>query len=152
MLNGGKFSCRVHQNVYTLENLISRNFMQLKYYIRNLVGSFIGLCALAGIVTIIFKYSVQPYETTGIIFGVVIMLIGLIAVGYLNTLTIFENRFRNSFYLHCILVIILFTTDLTFGSSDLLSVIARNVFYFVALQLGSYLFKKINSNKIPLVS
>ena len=125
--------------------------MELKYYIRNLFGSFIGLCALGGVVTSIFKYSVQPYETMGIIFGVIIMLIGLIVVGYVNAVTVFENKIRDSSYLHCILVFLLFTTDLIFGSSDLLSAIFRNIFYFIALQFGVYLFKKRNLNNLNSV-
>jgi hypothetical protein len=126
--------------------------MKLQYYIRNLVGSFIGLCALTGVVTTIFEYSIQPYEIIGIIFGVIIMLIGLISVGYINSLTVFENKFKNSFYLHGILVFLIFATDLIFSSSDLLSIISRNIFYFIALQFGVSLFKKINLPKINLTS
>lgn len=125
--------------------------MKLKYYIRNLVGSFIGLCALSSLVINIFKYIAEPYENIAIILSTMIMLIGLILVGYVNAKTALGNKIKESSYLHCILVFFLFVTDLTLSPFDLfISVILRNVGYFIALQFGVYLFKKINIKKISL--
>lgn len=68
--------------------------MTLIYYIKNLVGSFIALCTLAGILTIIFRYSTHSYEDTGAIFGIIIMLFGLTIVGYINSATALDNKIK----------------------------------------------------------
>ena len=126
--------------------------MKLKYYARNLVGSFIGLCALTGIVKTIFQYTAQSYETIGTIFGITTMLLGLLFVGYTNTAISSDNKVQNTVYVHLILVFLLFITDIIFGASSLLGLILRNIGYFIALQLGVYLYMKRNSQKLHLIS
>lgn len=124
--------------------------MNLKYFIKNLLVSFIGLCALAGIVKVIFLYSSNLYEQALTVLVVMIMILGLMIVGYLNAVTAIGSKIKQPFYLHLILVAFLFVTDLAFGSSSITEVILRNLGYFAVLQLGVYLYMKRSAPKLLL--
>ncbi|ENU59430.1 hypothetical protein GJV03_20535 [Acinetobacter sp. RIT698] len=124
--------------------------MNLKYFIKNLLASFIGLCALAGIVKVIFLYSSNLYEQALTVLVVMIMILGLMIVGYLNVVTAIGSKIKQPFYLHLILVGFLFVTDLAFGSSSITEVILRNLGYFAVLQLGVYLYMKRSAPKLLL--
>ncbi|ENV16399.1 hypothetical protein [Acinetobacter guillouiae] len=124
--------------------------MNLKYFIKNLLASFIGLCVLAGIVKVIFLYSSNLYEQVLTVLVVMIMILGLMIVGYLNAVTAIGSKIKQSFYLHLILVAFLFLTDLAFGGSSITEVILRNLGYFAVLQFGVYLYIKRSAPKLLL--
>ncbi|EPF71982.1 hypothetical protein [Acinetobacter rudis] len=126
--------------------------MKIKYFINHLVGSFIGLCALTGIVKIIFMYGVQPYEGSFITLGVLMMIVGLLLIGYANASGAAVNKTKQTFYLHITLVTFLLITDLTFGSTNLLSAFIRNFGYWAVLQFGVYIFMQINTQRTQLIS
>ena len=116
--------------------------MQSAYYLKNFLGSFIGLTVVTGIALTILEYTPEPYTYIGIIFGLSIVFLGLTLIGYTNAATLLNNKMKHTLYLHSILVILLFTTDLIFGNKDLLFTILRNVGFFVVLQFGVYLYVK----------
>lgn len=114
----------------------------MAYYLRNLLGSFVGLVALNGAVLTLFAYSSGPYMTLGIICGIILMILGLTLIGYINAATALQSKTQQTLYLHSVLVILLFATDLIFGNLDLLFTILRNIGFFVILQFGVYLYVK----------
>ena len=114
----------------------------MAYYLRNLLGSFVGLVALTGAVLTLFAYSSEPYMTLGIICGIILMILGLTLIGYINAATALQSKTQQTLYLHSVLVILLFATDLIFGNLDLLFTILRNIGFFVILQFGVYLYVK----------
>lgn len=116
----------------------------MTYYLRNLLGSFVGLVALTGAVLALFAYSSGPYMTLGIICGIMLMISGLTLIGYINAATALQSKTQQTLYLHFVLVILLFATDLIFGNLDLLFTILRNIGFFVMLQFGVYLYVKNN--------
>jgi len=116
--------------------------MQSAYYLKNFLGSFIGLTVVTGTALTILEYTPEPYTYIGIIFGLSIVFLGLTLIGYTNAATLLNNKMKHTLYLHSILVILLFATDLIFGNKDLLFTILRNVGFFVVLQLGVYLYVK----------
>ena|SRR5690606_12245176 len=116
--------------------------MQSAYYLKNFLGSFIGLTVETGIALTILEYTPEPYTYIGIIFGLSIVFLGLTLIGYTNAATLLNNKMKHTLYLHSILVILLFATDLIFGNKDLLFTILRNVGFFVVLQFGVYLYVK----------
>jgi len=116
--------------------------MQSAYYLKNFLGSFIGLTVVIGIALTILEYTPEPYTYIGIIFGLSIVFLGLTLIGYTNAATLLNNKMKHTLYLHSILVILLFATDLIFGNKDLLFTILRNVGFFVVLQFGVYLYVK----------
>lgn len=114
----------------------------MAYYLRNLLGSFVGLVALTGAVLTLFAYSSGPYMTLDIICGIILMILGLTLIGYINAATALQSKTQQTLYLHSVLVILLFATDLIFGNLDLLFTILRNIGFFVILQFGVYLYVK----------
>ncbi|MGI1794815.1 hypothetical protein [Acinetobacter variabilis] len=114
----------------------------MAYYLRNLLGSFVGLVALTSAVLTLFAYSSGPYMTLGIICGIILMILGLTLIGYINAATALQSKTQQTLYLHSVLVILLFATDLIFGNLDLLFTILRNIGFFVILQFGVYLYVK----------
>ena len=116
--------------------------MQSAYYLKNFLGSFIGLTVVTGIALTILEYTPEPYTYIGIIFGISIVFFGLTLIGYTNAATLLNHKMKHTLYLHSILVILLFATDLIFGNKGLLFTILRNVGFFVVLQFGVYLYVK----------
>ncbi|WP_228127703.1 hypothetical protein [Acinetobacter schindleri] len=86
----------------------------------------------------IFSLSCQPICNSALS----IVFLGLTLIGYTNAATLLNNKMKHTLYLHSILVILLFATDLIFGNKDLLFTILRNVGFFVVLQFGVYLYVK----------
>ncbi|EPF72569.1 hypothetical protein GCM10025882_31950 [Acinetobacter gyllenbergii] len=111
------------------------------YYIRNSIGSFFGFFILAGIVKSIFYFTTNQYEVLGLILGVIVMIVGAVTIGYLNTATASDIKWRKSLILHATLVFFMFLTDLTFGSSDFIFDLFRNIGLFVALQIGVLIYQ-----------
>ncbi|ENX33844.1 hypothetical protein F889_02508 [Acinetobacter colistiniresistens] len=115
--------------------------MNYKYYLRNLIGSFIGFCILAGVVKTIFQWTTNQYEILGTIFGFIVMVIGTIAIGYLNTASAPDIKLKKSLIIHTGLIIFMFSTDLMFGSSDFIVDVLRNIGLFAALQFGVFIYQ-----------
>ncbi|MFU8927097.1 hypothetical protein [Acinetobacter puyangensis] len=125
--------------------------MNLNYYIKNTITSFLGLCILATIVKFaIFDPTQQQYENIGTIIGVIVIFLGIMGIGYINTKSAPENKVKQHLFLHLALVIFLFSTDLIFGQSGFIVDILRNMSYFIALELGAYLYFKTNGQKLLL--
>lgn len=59
-------------------------------------------------------YGVQPYEGSFITLGILMMIIGLLLIGYANASGAAVNKTKQTFYLHITLVTFLLITDLTF--------------------------------------
>ena len=114
----------------------------MTYYLKNLLGSFVGLVALTGAVSALFAYSSGPYVPRYYICGIILMILGLMLIGYINAATALQSKPPKALYLHSVLVIFLFATDLIFGNLDLLFAILRNIGFFVILQFGAYLYVK----------
>jgi CDP-diglyceride synthetase len=117
--------------------------MNLDYYIRNTVGSFLGIVILATVIRFtLWEYTPEQYELASTIFGTLLFFLGLVGVGYFNAKQAPGSKFKQSSIVHLILVLFTFVTDLFFGNSDAYIVILRNVCYLVALQIGGYFFIK----------
>ncbi|MCH4248606.1 MAG: hypothetical protein LKF82_12395 [Acinetobacter populi] len=125
--------------------------MNLDYYIKNIITSFLGLCILAAIVKFaIFDPTEQQYENIGTIIGVIVIFLGIMGIGYINTKSAPENKVKQHLFLHLALVIFLFLTDLIFGQSDFIVDILRNMSCFIALELGAYFYFRTNRQKLLL--
>ncbi|OTG82751.1 exosortase [Acinetobacter sp. ANC 5054] len=113
----------------------------MTYYLRNFLGSFVGLSAFAGAMLMLFEFNKsEAYDIPVIICGILLMIVGLTLIGYLNAATAPKNKTKQTLFLHSIFVILLFATDLIFGNMDLFFATLRNVCYFVILQFGVYLY------------
>lgn len=123
--------------------------MNLNYYIRNVVGSFLGIVILAAVIRFtLWEYTPEQFELVSTIFGTLLFFLGFFGIGYFNAKHAPNCVFKQSSTVHLILVVFTFVTDLLFGNSETYIVILRNVCYLAALQIGAFLFVKRQSRKL----
>jgi hypothetical protein len=123
--------------------------MKLDYYIQHIVGSFLCIVILvASIRFTLWEYTPEPYYLVSAIFGILVMFLGFVGIGYFNAKHAPENKFKQSSYVHLTLVIFTFVTDLLFGESEAYIVIIRNACYLIALQIGAYVYVKRQSRNL----
>lgn len=111
----------------------------LKFYVKNILLSFIYLIIIAFIVTFILDNVPQMHEYIGIVSAILIGMLGAIIIGYCNALSASKDKSLNSRYVHLFLIISLLITDLIWGESSLLITILRNLAYFLFLELGAFI-------------
>ena len=129
--------------------IIQSEIMNLDYYIRNTVGSFLAIVILAAVIRFtLWEYTPEQYELVSTIFGTLLFFLGLVAVGYLNAKHAPDSKFKQSSIVHLIFVLFTFITDLLFVNSETYIVILRNVCYLAALQIGAFLFVKRQSRNL----
>lgn len=123
--------------------------MKLDYYIQHIVGSFLCIVILvASIRFTLWEYTPEPYYLVSAIFGILVMFLGFVGIGYFNAKHATKHKFKQSSYVHLTLVLSMFVTDLLFGQSEVYIVIIRNACYLIALQIGAYVFVKRQSRNL----
>jgi len=123
--------------------------MKLNYYIQNIVGSFLSIVILAAVIRFtLWENTPEQYYLVSAVFGILVMFLGFMGVGYFNAKHAPDNKFKQSSCVHLTLVIFTFVTDLLFGHSETYIVILRNAGYLAALQIGAYLFVKRQSRNL----
>ncbi|MEG0487752.1 MAG: hypothetical protein RR575_07430 [Acinetobacter sp.] len=73
-----------------------------EYYIKNTLLSFLGLVVFVGVFKLIVNYMPPTYETIGVISAIIIMIIGLVIIGYFNALSASKSQDQKAspLYLH----------------------------------------------------
>lgn len=117
--------------------------MKIGYFVLNIVGSFLGFIILTALAKyVVWENIPEQYDLWGTIFGILIVCFGVGYIGFLNAKLAPKNNFKQSFYLHFILMFFLSVTDMIFGESELYIALLRNLAYLVILQFGAYIFVK----------
>lgn len=90
----------------------------------------------------ILDYTPEDFVYWGIAAAIGVMFIGLILIGYYNAYAAQSQNFKHTLYLHLSLVIFLLSVELLFGNKELWINLLRNLMYFIALQIGVYIYMK----------
>ena len=127
--------------------------MKLDYYIQHIVGSFLCIVILVACIRFtLWEYTPEPYYLVSAIFGILVMFLGFVGIGYFNAKHAPKHKFKQSCYVHLTLVLFTFVTDLLLGQSEAYIVIIRNACYLIALQIGAYVFVKRQSRNLHFLN
>ena len=116
--------------------------MLIKYYLKNITLSFFALAVITAVFMAILDYTPEDFVYWGIAAAIGVMFIGLILIGYYNAYAAQSQNFKHTLYLHLSLVIFLLSVELLFGNKELWVNLLRNLMYFIALQIGVYIYMK----------
>jgi hypothetical protein len=119
-------------------------FSILSFYIKNIVLSFLGLVLIAGIVIFILDNAPAspPYTYIGIGSSILVAMFGAIIIGYCNASSASKEKGAKPLYLHIVLIILLLITNTIGGDLSFLNNLLRELYYFIFLQIGVYLYIK----------
>lgn len=118
--------------------------MLINYYIKNIVISFFSLVVISAVFVAILDYTPEGFVYCGVAVAIGVMLIGLILIGYYNAYTAKIKNVKHTWCLHFLFLLCLLSFDLLFGDKELWMNIVRNFVYFLALQIGVYIYMKKN--------
>lgn len=110
-----------------------------EFYIKNSLLSFVGLMVLATILSLILDHISIDYFAMGL--AVFVALLGVIAIGYFNAFCALKEQGVKVVYLHSILILFVFMTDIIWGEINFFISLFRGLAYFICLEFGVYLFK-----------
>ncbi|MEB3753096.1 hypothetical protein [Acinetobacter sp. MD2(2019)] len=114
-----------------------------EFYIKNTVISFIFLCLLAGVVNFILDQNLNFNEYIQIGIATVIGMLGLILIGYYNTLSAYQAEKKSkALFLHIFLILCFLITDCIWSQASFLTIFLRNLAYFLLLEFGVFIYKK----------
>lgn len=117
--------------------------MKIGHLILSTIGAFVGFILLMAVVkSVIWANTPDQYELLGTIVGVLVICIGVACIGYLSARNALKDNFKQSLYVHVILVFLMFITEVIWAKADLYVAVMRNLGYLVVLQFGAYIFVK----------
>lgn len=120
-----------------------------EFYIKNLLISFLSLCILAGIVSFILDNHLYIHEYLKLGIAIFIGMLGLIIIGYYNALSASREGKSEALFLHIFLIICLFMADSIWSESSFLTLILRNLAYFILLEFGVFIYMRISNEFGP---
>lgn len=121
--------------------------MNIKYFLKAL-GLLILLFFCSIFLGVIIGSIFSPL-IAAVIFGFFVSL-GLFWIGYINTKTGFEYKYKNSLMLHLILSLVLFLVFIYFSPSELRDNITSTLNFFVFLEIGSVIYYFKSRKKLTI--
>lgn len=115
-----------------------------EFYIKNAIISFLLLVLLGGIFNFIVDQNLYTHEYIQLGVAIFVAILGLILIGYYNALSASKLEESKTLFVHIFLILCLFITDSIWSESSFLTIILRNLAYFILLQFGVFIYTKRN--------
>ncbi|GAB3044815.1 hypothetical protein GCM10027155_07380 [Acinetobacter apis] len=114
------------------------------YLMRGIFLTFVSLILIVLVVELLFwNYLYNHSQIFGDIAGYLVLLIGFIGIGYLNARG--DNNANlpgKALYIHLVLTLLLFISDLIMSKENIIIITLRFVGYFITLQIGVHIYNK----------